>query len=140
MTHRRPCSEATRQNGQPSWAVFRSSRKHGYSTRSLDVSSYRRTVLFALGVSFPSCVCRAGILRARSRGAGLIADGSVLKCNADEIALPPDHAALANGVELVKAQFEIQRQQIEGVQFNASAGIGHVLNAAREDPALRVKE
>jgi len=36
-----------------------------------------------------------------------------LKRNADEIALPPDHAALANGVKIVKTQFEIQRQQIE---------------------------
>jgi len=80
----------------------------------------------------PSC--------ARCRGAGLIADGSVLKCNADKIALPPDHAALADGMKLVKAQFEIQRQQIEGVQFNAGAGIRDVLNAAREDPALLVKE
>jgi len=63
-----------------------------------------------------------------------------LKCNADEIALPPDHAALANGMELVKAQFEIQRQQIEGVQFDAGTGIRDVLNAARENPALLVKE
>jgi hypothetical protein len=70
----------------------------------------------------------------------MIADGSVLKCHADEIALPPDHAALANGVELVKAQLEIQRQQIESVQFYSSAGIRNVLNPAREDPALLVKE
>jgi hypothetical protein len=63
-----------------------------------------------------------------------------LKRNADEIALPPDHAALANGVKIVEAQFEIQRQQIEGVEFDSGPGIGDVLNAASEDTALRVKE
>jgi hypothetical protein len=63
-----------------------------------------------------------------------------LKRNADEITLPPDHAALANGVKFVEAQFEIQRQQIEGVEFDPGPGIGDVLNAASEDTALRVKE
>jgi hypothetical protein len=63
-----------------------------------------------------------------------------LKRNTDEIALPPDHAALANGVKIVEAQFEIQRQQIEIVEFNASPGIRHILNAAGEDTALGVKE
>jgi hypothetical protein len=68
------------------------------------------------------------------------ADRSVLKRNADEIALPPDHATLANGAKIVEAQFEIQRQQIEGVEFDSGPGIRHVLNAASEDTALRVKE
>ena len=67
-------------------------------------------------------------------------DRSVLKGNADEIALPPDHAALANGVKIVKTQFEIQRQYIEGVEFDSGAGIRDVLNATGEDAALRVKE
>ena len=65
---------------------------------------------------------------------------SVLKRNADEIALPPDHAALANGVKIVEAQFEIQRQRIEGVKFDSGPGICDVLNAAGKDTALRVKE
>jgi hypothetical protein len=63
-----------------------------------------------------------------------------LKRNADEIALPPDHAALANGVKIVEAQFEIQRQHIEVVEFNSGPGVRDVLNAAGEDTALRVKE
>jgi len=63
-----------------------------------------------------------------------------LKRNADEIALPPDHAALANGVKFVKTQFEIQRQQIEGVEFDSGPGIRDVLNAAGQDAALCVKE
>nr|WP_190241971.1 hypothetical protein [Bradyrhizobium algeriense] len=63
-----------------------------------------------------------------------------MKRNADEIALPPDHAAFANGVKIVEAQFEIQRQQIEGVEFDSGPGIRHVLNAASEDTALRIKE
>jgi len=63
-----------------------------------------------------------------------------LKRNADEIALPPDHAALANGVKIVEAQFEIPRQRIEGVKFDPGSGICDVLNAAGEDTALRVKE
>ena len=63
-----------------------------------------------------------------------------MKCNADEIALPPDHAALANGMKFVEAQFEIQRQQIEGVEFDSGPGIGDVLNAAGEDTAPRIKE
>ena len=100
--------------------------EHGDLTRSSEVSSKRRAVCLPW--------------RQVAAHTNLIADGSVLKCNADEIALPPDHAAFANGVELVKAQFEIQWQQIEGVQFNAGAGIRDVLNAAREDPALLVKE
>ena len=67
-------------------------------------------------------------------------DGSILKRNADEIALPPDHAALANGVKIVEAQFEILRQHIEGVKFDSGPGICDVLNAAREDAALLVKK
>jgi hypothetical protein len=63
-----------------------------------------------------------------------------LKRYADEIALPPDYAALANGVKIVEAQFEIQRQRIEGVKFDSGPGICDVLNAAGEDTALRVKE
>jgi hypothetical protein len=63
-----------------------------------------------------------------------------LKRNADEIALPPDHAAVANGVKFVKTQFEIQRQQIEGMEFDSGPGIRDVLNAASKDTALRVKE
>jgi hypothetical protein len=70
----------------------------------------------------------------------LVADGSVLKRNTDEVALPPDHAALANGVKIVEAQFEIQRRQIETVEFNSGPGIRDVLNTAGEDAALLVKE
>jgi hypothetical protein len=70
----------------------------------------------------------------------LVADGSVLKRNTDEVALPPDHAALANGVKIVEAQFEIQLWQIEAVEFNSGPGIRDVLNTAGEDAALRVKE
>jgi hypothetical protein len=63
-----------------------------------------------------------------------------LKRNADEIALPPDHAAVANGVKFVKTQFEIQRQQIEGMELDSGPGIRDVLNAASKDTALCVKE
>jgi hypothetical protein len=63
-----------------------------------------------------------------------------LKRNADEIALPPDHAALANGVKIVEAQFEILRQPIEGMKFDSGPGICDVLNAAGQDTTLRVKE
>ncbi|UPK07710.1 hypothetical protein [Bradyrhizobium sp. 170] len=63
-----------------------------------------------------------------------------MKRNADEIALPPDHAAFANVVKIVEAQLEIQRQQIEGVEFDSGPGIRDVLNAAGQDTALRVKE
>ena len=63
-----------------------------------------------------------------------------MKRNADKIALPPDYAAVSNGVKFVKAQLEIQRQQIEIVEFDSGPGIRDVLNAAGEDTALRVKE
>jgi hypothetical protein len=63
-----------------------------------------------------------------------------LKRNADEIALPPDHAAVTNGVKFVKTQFEIQRQQIEGMELDSGPGIRDVLNATSKDTALRVKE
>ena len=65
---------------------------------------------------------------------------SVLKRNADEIALPPDHTAFAHGVKFVEGQFEIHRQQIEAVEFDPGTGIGDVLNAAGEDAALCVEE
>lgn len=65
---------------------------------------------------------------------------SVLKGDADKIALPPDHATFAHGVKFVERQFEIQRQQIEAVEFDPGTGIGDVLNAAREDAALCVEE
>jgi len=68
------------------------------------------------------------------------AERSVLKRNADEIALPPDHAAFADGVKLVETQFEIHWQQIQAVEFDSSPHIGHVLNAAGEDATLLVKE
>ena len=67
-------------------------------------------------------------------------DSSVLKRNTDEIALPPDHAAFANGVKLVEAQFEIRRQKVEAVELNSGPGIRDVLNAAGEYAALRIKE
>jgi hypothetical protein len=63
-----------------------------------------------------------------------------LKRNADEITLPPDYAAVTDGVKFVKTQFEIQRQQIEGMELDSGPGICDVLNAASEDTALRVKE
>nr|WP_156795704.1 hypothetical protein [Bradyrhizobium icense] len=86
---------------------------------------------------------RVGLSRPRQRsgsGVALVADRSVLKRNADEIALPPDHAAFANVVKIVEGQFEIQGQQIEVVKFNSSPGIRDILNAAGENTALRVKE
>ena len=67
-------------------------------------------------------------------------DKSILKRNADEIALPPDHAALANGVKIIEAQIEILRQHIESVKFDSGPGICDVLNAAGQDTTLRVKE
>jgi len=36
---------------------------------------------------------------------------SVLKRNADKIALPPDHAAFANGLKIGEGQFEIKVQR-----------------------------
>jgi len=54
--------------------------------------------------------------------------------------LPPDHAAFANGVKIVEGQFEIHGQQVEAVQFNSGPGIGDVMNMARKDASLRVKE
>jgi hypothetical protein len=93
------------------------------------------------------CSGRPALAKLRSKGIdGSVSsrssdpDRSILKRNADEIALPPDHAALANGVKIVEAQFEIQRQRIEGVKFDSGPGICDVLNAAGEDTALRVKE
>jgi hypothetical protein len=71
---------------------------------------------------------------------GASSDRSVLKRNTDEIALPPDHAAFADVVKVIEGQFEIQGQQVEVVEFNSSPGIRDILNAAGEDPALRIKE
>jgi hypothetical protein len=65
---------------------------------------------------------------------------SVLKCDADEVALTPDHATFANGVEIVETQFEIERQQIEAVELDTSPDICDVLNAAGENAALFIEE
>ena len=65
---------------------------------------------------------------------------SVLKCDADEVALTPDHATFANGVEIVETQFEIQRKQIEAVELDTGPHICDVLNAAGENAALFIKE
>jgi len=73
-------------------------------------------------------------------GLTLAARRSVQKRNADEIALPPDHAAFANGVKIVERQFKIQRQQVEVMKFNSGPGIRDVVNLAGEDTSLRVKE
>jgi hypothetical protein len=70
----------------------------------------------------------------------LTAERSVLKCHADEIALPPDHAALAHGMKFIEGQFEIHRQQVEALELDPGPGIRDVLNAAGEDAALRIKE
>lgn len=79
----------------------------------------------------------AGLKRPEGGGAGC---RSVLKRDADEIALPPDDAALANGVKFVETQFEIRRQDIEGAKFDSGAHVRDVLNAAGEYAALFVKE
>ena len=65
-----------------------------------------------------------------------MAGSSVLKRHTDEIALPPDHPAFANGVKFVETQFEIQRQQIEVLELDPGPGIRDVLNAAGEDLSL----
>ncbi|WOH62974.1 hypothetical protein RX331_19730 [Bradyrhizobium sp. BWA-3-5] len=67
-------------------------------------------------------------------------DRSVLKRHADEIAVPPDQAALAHGMKFVEAQFEIQRQQVKALQLDSSPGIRDVLNAAGENAALFIEE
>src|SRR6478672_4086011 len=120
-SHHRPPDGAKRKVAFTAWVVFRRHQKHRDSTRSVDVGSIASGVL-------------------STRTGRPVEDWSVLKRNADEIALPPDHAALADGVKLVKTQFEIQRQQIEGVEFYSGPGIRHVLNAAGQNTALRVKE
>jgi hypothetical protein len=117
------------------------------STRGLDFSSNRKVVLL------PAVSCAVVAPHLRLQGVdGFVKpqpyrhlcssdpDRSILKRNADEIALPPDHAARANGVKIVEAQFEIQRQRIEGIKFDSGPGICDVLNAAGEDTALCVKE
>jgi len=63
-----------------------------------------------------------------------------LKRNADETALPPDRAASANVVKIIEGQFEIQGQQIEGVEFNSGPAVRDVVDPAGEGPAPGVKE
>jgi len=71
---------------------------------------------------------------------GCVAGRSVLKSNADEIALPPNHAAFANGVKIVEGQFEVHRQQVQVVEFNSGAAVGDIVYTAGEDTSLGVKE
>lgn len=65
---------------------------------------------------------------------------SVLKCHADKIALPPDHAAFANGVEIIECQFEVQGQDVKLLQSNSRATVCYVVDGASEYAALRIKE
>ena len=68
------------------------------------------------------------------------AAGSVLECHADKIALPPNHAALVDGVEIIERQFEIRGQDVKLLQPNSRATVCDVMDPAGEYAALRIKE
>jgi hypothetical protein len=65
---------------------------------------------------------------------------SVLKCDADKITLPPNHAALANGVKIIKRQFKVQRQDVEILQSNSRAAVCNIADLASEYAALRIEK
>jgi hypothetical protein len=87
----------------------------------------RQAIMFRLAVL---CV---------SRGSRNCA-GSVLECHADKIALPPNHAAFVDGVEIIKRQFEVRGQDVKLLQLNSRATVRDVMDPAGEYAALRIKE
>jgi hypothetical protein len=93
-------------------------------------------VLVPINALFFKVVMQGGLIR-HDRGKK---KHLVLKCDADEVALTPDHATFANGVEIVETQFEIWRQQIEAVELDTGSHICNVLNAAGENAALFIEE
>src|SRR3984893_5178797 len=68
------------------------------------------------------------------------AKASVLKCHADKIGLPPDHAAPADGVKIIECQFKARRQDVKASQLYSRAAIGNVPNPASEYAALRIEK
>jgi hypothetical protein len=65
---------------------------------------------------------------------------SVLKCHADKIALPPDHAAPADGVKIIECQFKARRQDVKVSQLYSRAATGDIPNPASEYAALRIEK
>jgi len=65
---------------------------------------------------------------------------SVLECDADNIALPPDHAAPANGTKVIECQFKVRRQDVDVSQLYSRAAIGDIPNQASEDAARRIEK
>jgi hypothetical protein len=82
------------------------------------------------------------LARSRSRQGGFLfeAKPSVLKCHADKIALPPDHAAPADGVKIIECQFKARRQDVRVSQLDSRAAIGNIPNPASEYAALRIEK
>src|SRR6266852_7237299 len=68
------------------------------------------------------------------------AQPSVLNRQADKIALLPDHAAPANGVRIIKCQFEARRQDVKVSQLYSGAAIGDVPNRASEYAARGIEK
>ena len=100
------------------------------------------TLLGILGSSFATQRRQAIIFRLAvlcvSRGSGNC--GSVLERHADKIALPPNHAAFVDGVEIIKRQFEVRGQDVKLLQSNSRATVCDVMDPAGEYAALRIKE
>jgi len=65
---------------------------------------------------------------------------SVLECHADNIALPPDHAAPANGAKTIECQFKVRRQDVDVSQLYSRANVGDIPNQACEYAARRIEK
>jgi hypothetical protein len=75
------------------------------------------------------------LILTRTRGGWSFIEG-----DAQEVALPPDQAASADGAKIVKGQVKVQGQYGQILRAHAGASVCDVYNAARADPCLSTKE
>jgi hypothetical protein len=75
-----------------------------------------------------------------SSKAGFYSSLSVLECDADNIALPPDHAAPADGAKIIERQFKVRRQDVDVSQLYSRAAVGDIPNQASEYAARRIEK
>jgi hypothetical protein len=64
--------------------------------------------------------------RAFCAGVGAALPRSVIECDSDMIAPPPDQPTLANGMKIIERQLKIWRKYVEAIQHNPGTDIGDV--------------
>jgi hypothetical protein len=69
-----------------------------------------------------------------------IASEAIFERDADEVTFPPYQAALSDGPKIVERETEVERNQVEAVQANASAVVGRIANVAIKNASSSFEE